>query len=184
MSRPQKLTLDFFLHDVHAVSDRKIRRLMRKHGCYGYTSYFVLLEKCCLEPGMKLDLSDPEEAELTAETIMVRDCQHLYAIVQFCADIGLFNKQLWESERVVFSDALHSQRERNEYSYGKHRNAVYKRDGGQCVYCGSTENLSLDHVIPFSRGGSDNPENLVTCCKSCNSSKGAKTPSEWIGGHQ
>jgi hypothetical protein len=108
MTRPQKLTLDFFLHDVHAVSDRKIRRLMRKHGCYGYATYFVLLEKCCLEQGMKLDLSNPEEAELTAETIMVRDCQHLYAIVQLCADIGLFNKQLWESERVVFSDALHS----------------------------------------------------------------------------
>lgn len=107
MGRPQKLTLDFFLHDVHAASDRKIRRLMRKHGCYGYASYFVLLEKCCLEQGMRLDLSDPEEAELMAETIMLRDCQHLYAIVQFCADIGLFNKQLWEAERIVFSDALH-----------------------------------------------------------------------------
>lgn len=61
------------------------------------------------------------------------------------------------------------------------RVAVLERDGYQCVYCGvDGVPLELDHVIPKSRGGDHSLENLVSACKSCNSSKGAKTPEEWI----
>lgn len=52
--------------------------------------------------------------------------------------------------------------------------AVYKRDGGRCVYCGSTENLHLDHIIPFSRGGATNIENLQLLCQKCNLEKSNK----------
>ena len=108
MGRPQKLTLDFFIHDAHASDDRKIIRLRKKHGNDGYATYFNLLEQCCQEPGMKVNLKDPEEAEIAADRFFLRDCQHLYSVIQFCADIGLLNKQLWESERQVFSDAFHA----------------------------------------------------------------------------
>lgn len=50
---------------------------------------------------------------------------------------------------------------------------------GLCSYCGGTENLSLDHLIPRLRGGEDAADNLVTSCRSCNSSKGAKDLLEW-----
>lgn len=63
--------------------------------------------------------------------------------------------------------------------YLKHKPFVIERDGYACVYCGATGELTLDHVIPQSRGGSDTPENLVLACKSCNCSKGARTPNEW-----
>lgn len=52
--------------------------------------------------------------------------------------------------------------------------AVYKRDGGRCVYCGSVENLHLDHIIPFSRGGATNIENLQLLCQKCNLEKSNK----------
>ena len=45
-------------------------------------------------------------------------------------------------------------------------------NGARCVYCGSIENLSVDHLFPRIKGGADNVENLVCSCKSCNSSKG------------
>lgn len=54
------------------------------------------------------------------------------------------------------------------------RRFVYKRDNHRCVECGATENLSLDHIYPYSRGGSDSHENLRTLCRSCNSKKGAR----------
>lgn len=52
--------------------------------------------------------------------------------------------------------------------------AVYKRDGGRCVYCGSTENLQLDHIIPFSKGGATTVENLQLLCQKCNLEKSNK----------
>ena len=57
--------------------------------------------------------------------------------------------------------------------------------GGPCVTPGGYvlppgyEWPVRDHVIPRSRGGSDNAENLVLSCNGCNSSKGARTPEEW-----
>ena len=57
---------------------------------------------------------------------------------------------------------------------------VYERDGYTCTYCGSTEDLTIDHIVPLSKGGSHRPENLCVACRSCNSSKGAKNLGRWI----
>jgi CRISPR/Cas system Type II protein with McrA/HNH and RuvC-like nuclease domain len=58
------------------------------------------------------------------------------------------------------------------------RNRIYKRDGHECVYCGSSKNLTLDHVIPKSRGGTNDWTNLVTSCFKCNLKKANRTPEE------
>lgn len=49
-----------------------------------------------------------------------------------------------------------------------------------CCYCGTLENLSIDHLIPRSKGGSDHGENLVWACRSCNSSKSAADVLAWF----
>lgn len=58
------------------------------------------------------------------------------------------------------------------------RNRIYKRDNYECVYCGSSRHLTLDHVIPKSRGGKNDWNNLVTSCQKCNLKKADKTPEE------
>lgn len=54
------------------------------------------------------------------------------------------------------------------------RRRVYDRDGHRCVVCGSEDNLTLDHIVPWSLGGADSVANLQTMCRSCNSRKGAR----------
>ena len=55
------------------------------------------------------------------------------------------------------------------------RNNIFKRDNYKCVKCGSDENLVIDHIIPFSKGGVTELDNLQTLCKKCNKEKGNKT---------
>lgn len=58
------------------------------------------------------------------------------------------------------------------------RRNIMMRDNFSCQYCGSDRELTLDHVIPASKGGSNSWENLVTCCSPCNGKKGNKTLKE------
>jgi 5-methylcytosine-specific restriction endonuclease McrA len=59
------------------------------------------------------------------------------------------------------------------------RRALFARDGWRCVYCGNTGGrLTLDHVIPRSRGGDSSWENVVTSCAPCNLRKGNRLPHE------
>ena len=61
------------------------------------------------------------------------------------------------------------------------RRNIYARDGSRCQYCGRhfpTSELSLDHVVPRSRGGRTTWENVVCACLSCNVKKGGRTPTE------
>lgn len=57
---------------------------------------------------------------------------------------------------------------------------IYKLYNSPCIYCGSLENIQIDHVIPIARGGTHGIGNLVSACMSCNTSKGKKFISEWV----
>ena len=57
------------------------------------------------------------------------------------------------------------------------RRAVFARDGGHCVYCGSAA-TSIDHVVPRSRGGEHSWENVVAACARCNHRKADRFVSE------
>jgi 5-methylcytosine-specific restriction endonuclease McrA len=59
------------------------------------------------------------------------------------------------------------------------RRNVFQRDDHRCQYCGTgSETLSIDHVVPRSRGGADCWENVTTACLACNVRKGNRTPRE------
>jgi 5-methylcytosine-specific restriction endonuclease McrA len=56
------------------------------------------------------------------------------------------------------------------------RRAVFARDGWTCQYCGARSNLTVDHVIPRSKGGPSSWENIVASCAPCNRRKGDRLP--------
>jgi 5-methylcytosine-specific restriction endonuclease McrA len=56
------------------------------------------------------------------------------------------------------------------------RRAVFARDGWTCQYCGSKANLTVDHVIPRSKGGTSDWDNIVASCAPCNRRKGDHLP--------
>ncbi len=60
------------------------------------------------------------------------------------------------------------------------RQNIYRRDGHKCIYCGSKNNLTLDHVVPKCKNGANTWKNLVTCCGSCNVKKGDKLVDDFL----
>lgn len=58
------------------------------------------------------------------------------------------------------------------------RHSILARDNYTCQYCGTTRDLTLDHVVPRWAGGPHTWENLVACCRKCNLKKGDKTPQQ------
>jgi hypothetical protein len=59
------------------------------------------------------------------------------------------------------------------------RDFVFCRDGYKCVTCGTNQDLTIDHIFPKSRGGSDKTHNLQTLCAKCNREKGDSLPEDW-----
>jgi len=77
-------------------------------------------------------------------------------------------------ERITRSD--------RKYIPAAVRDLVMRRDGRLCAYCGCKDGpFHLDHIIPWARGGTHDAGNLTVACRTCNQSKGDKTPEEWRG---
>jgi 5-methylcytosine-specific restriction endonuclease McrA len=84
-----------------------------------------------------------------------------------------------DSERKKFErlKAKHNSPITNEIDYKRKpisenvRIAVWRRDQGKCVSCGSRENLEYDHIIPISRGGNNTVRNIELLCEKCNRTK-------------
>jgi 5-methylcytosine-specific restriction endonuclease McrA len=77
--------------------------------------------------------------------------------------------------RLLFYDRL----PRNDVKFN--RRNIFARDASRCQYCGKkfpTSELSLDHIIPKSMGGTASWENLVCACTDCNAKKGGRTPKQ------
>lgn len=70
----------------------------------------------------------------------------------------------------------------NRTAMGELRHLVYQRDSYKCLECGATKeeiSLEIDHIVPWSKGGQTELDNLQTLCKKCNRSKHTRT---WVGG--
>ncbi len=88
---------------------------------------------------------------------------------------------VWRNMRMPSVIRLSRYRKVPQKRHAVTRRNIFSRDLNVCQYCAkvfSSSRLTLDHVIPRSRGGRDTWENLVTCCYSCNYRKADRTPDE------
>ncbi len=87
----------------------------------------------------------------------------------------MVHSQMMTTEQMTTALRLHFSGGRsNPKIKPKIRRKIFERDGHQCVDCGNLENLTIDHVIPWSKGGDNKQENLQTLCSVCNQKKADK----------
>lgn len=93
------------------------------------------------------------------------------------------SRKYYEGNKERYAESTRKRRARKAKAAGTHTadqvKARFDYYGSKCIYCGSDENLQIEHRIPLARGGSDWSANLAPACKSCNCSKGTKTETEF-----
>lgn len=90
-------------------------------------------------------------------------------------------------ERSIASE--HNRRARKRSTGGSYTpqeiEAQYKRQKGKCYYCSKKiAKYHVEHVVPISRGGTNDISNIVLSCPSCNQKKGNRLPHEWPEGNR
>lgn len=91
------------------------------------------------------------------------------------------SRRYYEANYDKWLDYVHARREQTGTASPEVQSFIRDIRTQPCAYCGSEENIEVDHVVPLSRGGLHSSDNLVPACRPCNRSKGARTLDEWSG---
>ncbi len=92
----------------------------------------------------------------------------LHAAGRVCTDLA----RLSRSATKLFGNRNaqpQSRKTRSRHIPQEEKDIVWRRDQGRCVTCGSNEKLEFDHIIPFSKGGSNTARNIQLLCEQCKS---------------
>lgn len=90
------------------------------------------------------------------------------------------NEALKESEASDVCEPTDSKQDTRLPLNSSIRKLIFERDFYRCINCGTHKSLSIDHIVPVSKGGGNEIKNLQTLCTTCNSSKGNKSMTEWL----
>lgn len=82
---------------------------------------------------------------------------------------------------ATVGDTYAHERHSDRYTPPLNNRTLFRRDANLCMYCAdrfSTSELTRDHIMPLSQGGTDRWSNVVTACRRCNNHKGGRTPEQ------
>lgn len=171
--------IDYFPHESEARNSPKLLSLRTKEGAIGYGVYFMILERLCKEP----DYTSIRDYDMLAfdfhvKSDLVKSVVKEFGLFQFTEDGKRFYSEGFK-RRVEFKRKRMYSVNVNEWHRIAH--LVFQRDNYTCQYCGKIGGiLEVDHITPFSKGGSDELSNLTTSCRRCNRQKKDKTIQEFI----
>ena len=146
----------------------------------------AMLDVCCL-----LSTEFREGSPLARDVVNRLTCSHVDAS---SADVEYAMERLTEFEILVFARLRRLRLAKSITSDGivlvehpserrfRLKEKLLEHHNRLCAYCGrqfNSKRLTIDHIVPVSRSGSDLLENLVVACKQCNRTKGDRTPEEW-----
>lgn len=138
----------------------------------------IRIADACRENGsFELDLDDLSSFCVSAPEQIVEVVENLMetgVIARRLATTFSFLRAEHVAAEQAARHALNSTRVTRRPIATKVRLLVYARDNYTCKSCGTLDDLSIDHVHPISKGGSNDISNLQTLCRPCNVSKGSK----------
>lgn len=156
----------------------KNRERVREYGKARWKAYYAANRERMKERSRAWAAAHPER---------VRECRRAWVMAN--------SERIREYKRAYYATRGERVRTRNRLRATRKRGAEgshtatdiriqYENQKGKCYYCGefTGKKYSVDHVIPLSRGGSNDPSNLVIACPSCNSAKKDRLPHEWPEG--
>ena len=166
--------MKYFLHDTNSFNDEKITELYLAFGYEGLGLFYTILEKLAAQ-------EKPIKTKVLKAQLKVG--KRLEKCWSFMEEIGILLKNNDYSHAPYLEICRKSERLSiiNPGQWISLKYTVFERDNYTCSYCSTIEGpFECDHIIPFSKGGSDNLNNLTTACRRCNRQKKDKSVEEFI----
>lgn len=181
MARPKKNNADYFSHESEMRNDVKVKALRRKFSHTGYAVWNYLLEVLTDAEGFSIKWEELD-IELYAADFDLETTE-LIEIVDYCIRLGLLQKENGRLRHKGFrvwkkpppSVRIRKTLRRDVVRY------ILKRDNYTCTYCGCKHGkMEIDHIVPVSKGGSNDISNLTTASGHCNRKKSDKPLSVFL----
>lgn len=173
--------MKWFRHYSDAAEDEILSGIRDRLGTEGYGAWWLILEAI----SRQIDKKPRDFAEYSVKKwrkITGISAKKILAIMDFLSQNNLVKYKISEKDQITYlrielQDLPHIAI-LHPIEYSEIHQIIFELDNYECVYCEAKHDLSLDHVVPKSRGGKTTKNNLVTACMDCNRRKHTKTPSE------
>lgn len=172
---------NYFSHDSNARNSEKMIKVRMKYGAEGYGVYFMILERLRDEANyMSIKDYNVIAFDLRVDASIIKAVVEDFGLFVFTDDGKYFYSSKFKHKSHIKTRIRKRMYSINVRAWMKLRKQVFQRDDYTCRYCGKRGGLlEADHVIPFSKGGSDDISNLVTACRRCNRQKRDKSVAEF-----